>query len=61
MEEETSVRRNAILYTSDVLSKHKEWMTKHFEELHEFIRSDYANSVKQFDASVSEKITRALK
>lgn len=45
----------------DVLAKHKEWMSKHFEELHEHVRSDYANTVKQSDAAVAEKIVRVLK
>jgi len=60
MDEETQARRDAILYTIDVLAKHKEWMTKHFEDLHEFVRNDYSNSVKQFDAAVTE-LARALK
>lgn len=45
----------------DVLAKHKEWMTKHFEEMHEQLRSDYANTVKQSDIAIAEKIVRVLK
>ena len=60
MDEETQARRDAILYMIDVLAKHKEWMTKHFEDLHEFTRTDYVHTVKQFDAVVTEKL-RALK
>jgi hypothetical protein len=60
MEEETQARRDAILYTIDILVKHKEWMAKHFEELHEYVRNDHVATVKQFDSAVAERL-RALK
>jgi hypothetical protein len=44
----------------DTLVKHREWMGKHFADLDEFVRKDYANSVKQFEGT-SEKIARVLK